>query len=79
MCFGSKPKTPDPVAPPDPAPSPVQPSDVEGQVTSEERRRKLERLRRGLRSTIKTSARGITGSGADLAMQTLTGKKNLGS
>ena len=66
--------------PPDPAPSPiVEPSTVEGQVTEEERRRKLERMRRGLRSTIKTSSRGLTGSGADLATQTLTGKTNLGS
>jgi len=79
-CFGgSKPKQPDPVQPPDPSPVPVQPSDVEGQVTAEERRRKLERLRRGLRSTIKTSSRGLTGSGADLAMQTLVGKTKLGA
>ena len=82
-CFGggsSSQASAPPAPPPDPPPSPiVSVSQVEGQVTEEERRRKLERLRRGLRSTIKTSSRGLTGSGADLATQTLTGKNNLGS
>ena len=85
MCFGGGGSggagAPAPAAaPPAPAPSPVvSVSQVEGQISEEERRRKLERMRRGLRSTIKTSSRGLTGSGADLATQTLTGKTNLGS
>ena len=78
-CFGGKPATPAVQPPPDPAPSPVGPSEVESQVSAEDRRRKLERLRRGLRSNIKTSAKGLSGSGADLLTQTITGKTNLGA
>jgi hypothetical protein len=81
MCFwgSSNNDTPAVAPPPDPSPTPVQPSKVEGQVTSEERRRKLERMRRGLQSTIKTSSRGLTGSGADLLAQTLVGRDKLGA
>ena len=81
MCFGggNKPEQPKAAAAPDPIPTPIQPSSVEGQASADEKRRKLERLRRGLKSTIKTSARGLTGSGADLASQTLSGKSKLGA
>ena len=86
MCFFNKPKAPDPVVvtpPPNvsqpPAPTPtVQPSTVSPQQQAETRRKKLARLRSGLASTIKTSARGITGSGADLSAPA-SGKQNLGS
>lgn len=79
MCFGSS-KTPSVPATPAPAPTPsvIPPSDVEGKASESERRRKLERMRSGIVSTIKTSAKGLTGSGADLMSQTLVGKDKLG-
>jgi len=77
MCWGKK-QTYEAPKQPEPAPMPVAPSEIEPQVTSEERRQRVERLRRGLVSTIKTSSRGLTGTGPDLATQTLTGKKTLG-
>jgi len=81
MCFFSSPKTPSVPTPPapSPAPSPIKPSSVEAQVSDEERRRKLQRMRFGLASTIKTSAKGLTGSGSDLLSETiLGGKEKLG-
>lgn len=77
MCWGKKQKYPEPKLP-DPSPTPVSPSEVESNVSADERRQKLERMRRGLVSTIKTSSRGLTGTGPDLATQTLTGKNTLG-
>ena len=75
-CFGGgkKPETPKPIAPPPPAPTPIAPSNVEGQVADEERRRKLERTRRGLASTIKSKSRNLL-AGADVAEATLAGGK----
>jgi len=85
MCFGSKPQpAPQPPiiqAPPQitPAPAPIiQPSEVSAQDQAEGRRKKLARQRAGLQSTIKTSAKGIVGSGAELSAPT-TGKTTLGS
>lgn len=80
MCFGGGDSTPQiQQAPaPSPSPTPISPSKIEGQVTQEERRRKLERMRSGLVSTIKTSSRGLTGEGADLITQALSGKDRLG-
>lgn len=77
MCFGGGPKAqPVPVQPtPAPAPSLIPPSQVEGAVTQDERRQKLTRMRNGLASTIKTSAKGLTGEGADLTSQMVTGAK----
>lgn len=71
MCFGGKPKTPEPPkAIPAPAPAPViTPSEVSPQEKAEGRRKKLERLKYGLSSTIKTSPRGIFGTGAELSGQ----------
>lgn len=71
MCFGGKPKAPEPPkAAPPPAPIPViTPSEVSPQEQAEGRRKKLSRLRYGLASTIKTSPRGIFGTGAELAGQ----------
>ena len=70
MCFGS-PKMPDPPkATPAPSPSPViTPSEVSPQEKAEGRRKKLARLKYGLASTIKTSPRGIFGTGAELTSQ----------
>jgi hypothetical protein len=57
----------------------ISPSNIEGQKgTAVEQERKAN-FRRGLSSTIKTSTRGIAGSGAELVGATLTGKQNLGS
>ena len=70
------------VAPVTPAQSPaptIQPSAVEGRASDEERRQKLSRMRNGLASTIKTSAKGLTGSGSDLLTQTILGKDKLGA
>jgi len=78
-CFGGS-KSPEPVAQTAPAPTPqtIQPSEVEGMATEEERRKKLSRMRNGLASTIKTSSKGLTGTGSDLLTQTITGKDKLG-
>lgn len=81
MCLGSlfsKPKSPAmPAAAPLPAPAPVPtPSEVSPQVAGDARRKKLEQLRRGLSSTIKT--RGIVGSGAELQPSSLVGSSTLG-
>lgn len=80
MCFFSSPKTPSvPATPtPSPSPSPIRPSAVEAQVSDEERRRKLSRMRFGLASTIKTSSKGLTGGGSDLLSATILGKDKLG-
>ena len=80
-CFGGGgQKAATPVAAPTPAPAPqtINPSEVEGVVSEDERRKKLTRMRNGLASTIKTSARGLTGSGSDLLSQTIQGKDKLG-
>ena len=85
MCF-SRQRPPDiqlPAAPTvapapklSPLPSPS-PSKTESAVTSQQRRSRIASLRFGLLSTIRTSPRGITGQGADLAT-TGAGKKKLG-
>jgi len=88
MCFFSQPKTPTPSpapiiknAPVTPAPSPTptktapEPSQVSPQ---EARRKQLGILRYGLASTIKTSPRGVSGSGADLYAPAAYGKTKLG-
>ena len=73
---GSGPKMPSPPPPPAPAPVPV-PAEASSASTEEARRKRLERLRSGLAGTIKTSARGIVGAGAELK-PTATGKSVLG-
>jgi hypothetical protein len=79
MCFGS-PKAPAaPVVPKaDPIPQAIAPSAVEGQVSEDDRRKRLTRMRNGLASTIKSGAKGLTGSGPDLLSQTILGKNKLG-
>ncbi len=68
MCFGGSPKMPAPQPLPAPAPVPT-PQETNPQVTDQNRRQRLEQLRAGLAGTIKTSARGITGGGAELQPQ----------
>lgn len=76
MCFSS-PKSPAPTPLPPPAPTPIA---AESNIGADAARRtQLEKLRMGLASTIKTSPRGLTGSGANLVGSTTTGKKTLGA
>jgi hypothetical protein len=75
MCF-SKPKMPEIRTPPAPSPSPVAVVSSESAVANqEERRKKLQNLRMGLASTIKTP--GGVGQ-ASLVTPTLAGKQYLG-
>lgn len=74
--FGGSKSSSMPAPPPPPAPAPVPtPSEVSPQLAGDARRRQMEKLRRGLSSTIKT--KGIVGSGAEL-QGSLLGKQNLG-
>ena len=85
MCFGAsgsdKPirdvYNPRPPAPPPPRASPT-PSDVAPQTTSEQRRARLNALKFGAMSTIKTSPLGITGRGPELQTPAATGSKTIG-
>jgi len=85
MCIFSKPKTPaPPVMPATPAPPPMPPPptptpEVASQVASDSRKKRLEQLQYGLASTIKTGARGLTGTGADLKSSGFYGKSKLGA
>ena len=82
MC-GSKPsvQAPPPAAPPPaPAPSPVM-SDPNPELTQEQRQGKINALKFGAISTIKTGPRGVTGAGPDLATPAAGGtskKKKIG-
>lgn len=79
MCFGGPKPQSTPVQPtPAPSPTLIPPSEVEGVVSQDERRQKINRLRNGLASTIRTSAKGLTGSGADLMSQMVSGKEKIG-
>lgn len=81
MCFGGgKVEQPPAVqAPPAPAPAPtITPSTVSAQAAGETRRKQLERLQTGIASTIKTSPKGIIGTGAELQAAG-TGKERLGA
>lgn len=68
MCSSmfSTPKVETPkVTEPDPVPT-VTEEQVSTESNEQSRRSRINRLRAGLASTIKTSARGITGTGAEL-------------
>ena len=68
-CFGGgKTSTPAVQAPPPPAPPPPTPS--EPMATQANVQKQMEKFRYGLASTIKTSARGLTGQGSDLMGKT---------
>jgi hypothetical protein len=77
MCSGKKPEAPaqqaQVITPPPPAPSPSSPEDTQGG------KKRQKDLRYGLASTIKTSARGIGGSGSDLMPNTAGLKQKLGA
>lgn len=78
MCGGST-KTTTPPPPPAPAPQPM-PSDVSPMATSEQRKNRINALKYGAMSTIKTSPQGLVGAGPELNTPAATGgKKNLGS
>ena len=64
-CFGgsTKPQAPPPTPAPAPVPTPEQTSPT---AANDSRAEMLKRMRFGLVSTIKTSPRGITGTGPDL-------------
>ena len=66
--------------PPAPVPSP-RPADVSPQLTGEQRQGKINALKFGAMSTIKTGPKGITGAGPDLATPAAGGtdKKKIGS
>jgi len=80
MCIGglfSKPKAPalpPPPPVPDPAPVPV-PQEENVQLAGEARRQRLDRLRRGIASTIKSRGRQ---SGGSLTSSSLIGSSTLG-
>lgn len=74
MCLVGSPKAPQVQAPPAPAPT-VTPSEVSPQGAQEARRKRLETVRAGLLSTIKTSPKGLTGNQADLQPPSLLGQK----
>lgn len=82
MCFSS-PKVPDaqpiPIAAAAPSPT-VSPSEVSPQVAGEVRRKRIEQLRYGFASTIKTGGQGIVGTGPELSPTgtTTQGKTKLG-
>lgn len=65
---------------PTPAPVPtVLPSEVSAQTNDAVRKQRIEQLRYGFASTLKTGGRGITGSGPDLNSTSATpGKNKLG-
>lgn len=74
-CFSS-PKPPAQSTPPQPAPAPTisqAETSSSSLMASQEKRRQA--LRAGLASTIKTSARGITGAGPDVISPSLIGAK----
>lgn len=75
MCYSS-PEAPSnkPAPPPPPAPT-IMPSEVSAQSTESAKQKRRESLRSGLASTIKTSARGITGAGPELISPSLLGSK----
>ncbi len=89
MCFFKSPSAPSPAAvaqtapkiitPPviAPAPSPI-PTEIAPQKTAEKRRKRIEAVRYGILSTIKTSPLGIVGAGAELGVGG-KGKTTLGS
>lgn len=79
MCFGGSPKPPSVTPAPTPSPTPtVSPSSVSPMAANDSRRKRLESLRMGIASTIRTGPKGVTGNGSDLTAPSLTGKTMLG-
>ena len=81
MCGGGgndNPPAPAPLPPPAPAPVPS-PTDVSPMKTSEQRRNRINALKFGALSTIKTTPQGIVGAGPDLVTPGAGSKKTVGS
>lgn len=79
-CFGGPPKqqeSPAPAPQASPLPTAV-PSEIAPQGADEARKRRLQAQRYGMASTITTSARGLTGTGANLTNQSQSGKLKTG-
>lgn len=68
MCIFNSPKSQEmPAPPPPPAPAPLPtPADPNPTETADQKRMRIEGIKRGMASTIKTGGAGITGSGPDL-------------
>ena len=79
MCGGGNNNSnpPPPAPPPAPLPAAV-PSDVNPQLTGEQRRAKISALKFGALSTVKTSPQGVAGAGPDIQSSSATGKKTVG-
>jgi len=83
MCFGGGSKDeyqppPTPVVPP-PLPQPVPPTETAPMETADRKRRKIEALKYGMLSTMKTGGQGVVGTGAELNKPIANeGKKTLG-
>jgi hypothetical protein len=75
--FGGGKSAPAPTPMPPPAPTPV--ATEGGGASDAARRAALQKMRMGLASTIKTSPRGLTGSGANLVGANQSGKSKLGA
>jgi len=76
-CFGGGGSTPAVSKPPDPTPAPM-PTSVNSLASAQDRARNLDSYKYGLASTIKTSASGITGQGAELKAPAITGVDKTG-
>ena len=78
-CFGGSPKVETPAPPPTPAPMPTPtPSEISPQSATDARKRRLDQMRFGMASTVRTTTRGLTGTGANLNDQNNSGKTKLG-
>lgn len=77
MClpiFGSSKQQAQPALPPPPAPAPLPtPADPNPTETAQQRRQRIEGIKRGAASTVKTGGEGITGAGPDLNTPTAAG------
>lgn len=81
MCFGGG-KQQSVEVPPPPAPAPVPtPQDTNPLQSADQKRNRIQQLKYGMLSTIKTSGQGVTGTGPDLNTPVATGsnKNTLGA
>jgi len=79
MCVSTPkaPEAPKALPPPDPAPVPT-PDETSTQSAEQSRRARLQRLRAGLASTIKTSPKGVLTTGEGM-YSSMGGKTKLGA
>lgn len=81
FCFGGKqPSAPQIQSAPAPAPAPtvIEPTEVAA-VSQDERRKKLQKMRFGLASTIATGPKGLVANNTSLASPEMQGKTKLGA